>query len=1391
MASLLLMLRVLCFAAASELNLNEIALTLQESLTKATDTSSAVPGVASSEQLQRVTDLLLSLMPQSQSPSIEFDPPLLLDFGELAVAVPVSRQLNLVNRSSSVVQISSILLFDDKHFELDLAPKEIVLAPQESFDLKVAFFPNSIGLVVNLLLLNTNVGRIQYFIRAETTFNPYKLEPVTYDSLLLDSAFSHRLFIYNPHTEPIDIKSVATTNDHFRANFTDEDYSSWMVQPGRMQQIAILQLTTRVPGYYAGQIVIDTNFGKLVVSVNLQVLKSALRLEQASVKLGVLTHAAASFNFDLFVTNIGKKSVAVNEIKPVRSSATVKFKQTNQVVKSRHRTSLGTVTVTPIRSGVLTGSVLIYTNETAEPLEVRYRGEMDPDLLHYDKDMLSFYPGNENPRTVDFLNPKLSSLLIFNVSTTSPELVLSPSISHTIGPKDTGHLTVSYSGSFEVPKTLYIILHSSFEELLIPVTIHNDLLECNVNSVPCGKVLDLGSVIFEGTKVYASPIILELVNSSLLDKTVKRIDAPKGIKVKVGNKVAPLNLKIPSEGSVFIEVIYESNIQLTKRSPVLSIVTDRRTYTYDIVYTAIKGSLKFNPLAFMLKSPSLSHSLVLQVTNRFPVPVTIKTVDYDSKVIDVMLIKTVIKPNTTIDLAKVTFGFNELKFKKRLSSFGLLTFEDFSIYKELEANWAALSSKLFNIRFTTNQPFNLDVPATVSVMRTALTFAKRLDFGNIFVDSLNEKYLELKNNLDQPVAYKLYLGPDSIKIPNRAHNCKNGVAPGFDDDEFEVSPQMRTEACRNYLQEEVLTIKAMSSLKAPAPRREMSNWNLYGKVSALIGDLLYFSQPLVYYNFGESFFINGDEGIIDPKQSVIVGPLSFMPNQVGAHNSTLYVKNNHTFIEEVRLIGRAESSSLFISTPDSVSENSLVFAVSVKDVLGQLTTSFFKKNSKDLTFAFNIDLKNTGKLGITIKNILLNGHSCSAFGISLSNCFENTPLGVGQIITTKLLYTPDFQQQVTKITLLVVTDRGLTEARVEFKVDEAVLNEFNFKTYRRYRWSRLELMQTEVVVLFGLILGYGIFVYLLVEDYRLSSLLNEKKLKEANDFKETILAKEIQEANEADELIAKKLTEAIEYIEAKELADEFKKLRVLKVLNEANSLSIEVVEKALMADQKIASVEKTTTKVLESPIETALQIDKELVLGAERKRSEVDKAPKPAQVNRTPKVERPTTQIVHKKGTKHTPKKAVNTEETKSDSSTTDLTMKPNPIVEVQTLEFAELPAYEGGEFTDLQASIKPDNLEPVIEAPLIQPSVESVQVDVPVSPLSPGETVLQISDDSVRSDNYSKHSNASTCYKAGSQTPPSEEEISEDIFLDVYKFNVLFSGPLGAISSLAELRDN
>jgi hypothetical protein len=1092
MVSLLIIFNFLGFTAASELNLNELAFTLQESLLKASSADVSSTGPVSSEQLQRAIDLLMNLVPEAQSRVLEFNPPHLLDFGELAVAVPESRQVSLVSRSTAVIRISGFTLLDDQQFELSLPKAEIVLMPDQPLKFSVRFFPSSIGVAVNMLVLSTSIGRLQYFMRAEVTSSPYNLAPISYDSLLPDASFSHQLSIFNPHEDSLEIKSVATTHDYFKASFTDEDYSSWRILPDRRQQVAVLHLTTRVPGNYAGRVIIETNFGSFVVPVSLQILKTTLRLDQSYVNLGTLVAPKAPFIFDLLVTNLGKNSFTVLEIKPARSSSDkVKIRPTSRSVPSKQQTSLGSVSILSSQSGVVSGSVLIYTNETADPLEVKYRGEMDTELLTYNSTQLSFYPGNALPRQVELINPRSTLLIVLDVSTSSPELTVTSTIVPGLGPFSSTSLKVSYSGTLTSPRTLYIILQSSFNEIKIPVSIHNDKLECFVKDQPCSDTLDLGSIFFEVSRSYSMISVIELINSSPLAKKLIKIETPKGIRASIGGLKGPTNLKIESGESLLVEVAYEASAPLATRDPVITIKTERQHFSFKVAYTEVKGGFKVSPLSYTLRSPSQFQTLGLQVTNNYPVPVTIKNVNYDHKLLDVSLLKTVIKANSSIELAKVTFSINEAKLKRRIGMLTPLTYEDLSIHKDLELLWKDLSYKSFIINFTTDQSFSLVVPVTASALKAPLTNAKKLDFKTIFVDSLSEKFLELKNNLDVPVAYKVYIGPDYIKLPNKPNTCRGKVAPGYDDDEFEVvSPQKRTaETCSDPFHAEVQPVRTMSELQSPSPRAEMQRWDLFGKLSGLIGDLRYFSQPMVYYNTGDAFYLDcSREGIVPAKQSVLVGPLRFLPVNLGPHNATLYIKNNHTFIEEVQLSGTAESSSILVSGSGSSAGGALTFTVTLKQVFDQLTNVNLKASLSELVFSYDIELKNISKLPLVVKDILLNGHSCEAFGIKLLDCGEEFVLGVSRTFKTKLVFQPTFKQAMTRVSLLVVTDRGLTEVRLECIVVEEVLSEPYFKAHKWYSWTKTELLETELVVLLGLVVGSATLAYLVKEDRKLKQI---------------------------------------------------------------------------------------------------------------------------------------------------------------------------------------------------------------------------------------------------------------------------------------------------------------
>jgi hypothetical protein len=447
----------------------------------------------------------------------------------------------------------------------------------------------------------------------------------------------------------------------------------------------------------------------------------------------------------------------------------------------------------------------------------------------------------------------------------------------------------------------------------------------------------------------------------------------------------------------------------------------------------------------------------------------------------------------------------------------------------------------------------------------------------------------------------------------------------------------------------------MSALAAPNPRPENSKWGLFGKVARMVGDYMYLRQPTVTHNSRDAFYLGcSREGVIPARQSVIIGPLRFLPQSAGGYNATLYIKNNHTFIEEVKFIGRAEVSTVSVSTPDKPAADLLEFVVSSEDVISQLTTASSNNRTLDLAFTYDIVLTNTGKLPVNVKDILLNGHSCSAFGITISDCSEEITLGPGRSHLTQLTFKPNLQQETTQVTLLVVTDRGFTEAKAEFRVGMEVFEGSSHRTYRSHNWTKTELLVVEVVVLISLSVGYAVMLLLLIENLKFDMARSEAELK-------------------------KRLAE--NELRRKERADQLKKVQVQPVI--------------------ISEVVK--------PVEF-------------KKRA------------------------------------------------------KPRPKASKVSVSFVKEPARGADKPLDApacDATLLPSSATPKHFQTNSNQSTASVQVRRAAPK---------------RFDSESKDSDASTCYQAGFTTPPSEEETTEDVFVDTYKFKALFAGPSTDVISLAEL---
>lgn len=161
--------------------------------------------------------------------------------------------------------------------------------------------------------------------------------------------------------------------------------------------------------------------------------------------------------------------------------------------------------------------------------------------------------------------------------------------------------------------------------------------------------------------------------------------------------------------------------------------------------------------------------------------------------------------------------------------------------------------------------------------------------------------------------------------------------------------------------------------------------------------------------------------------------VTFQPTIEGNMTSLLVIRNNLTIVDLITLQGEGGRGSLKIGNAVPNSPGSmLTFEFNEKSLekkckMGRLDSSSSKTSGK-LSHAMNyfvikekFKATNVGRMGMQIRNFLIDGTSCDGFGFHIARC-EPIFLGPKQSFDIEIFYSPDFTQTTVVHELSIVVD---------------------------------------------------------------------------------------------------------------------------------------------------------------------------------------------------------------------------------------------------------------------------------------------------------------------------------------------------------------------------------
>ena len=153
--------------------------------------------------------------------------------------------------------------------------------------------------------------------------------------------------------------------------------------------------------------------------------------------------------------------------------------------------------------------------------------------------------------------------------------------------------------------------------------------------------------------------------------------------------------------------------------------------------------------------------------------------------------------------------------------------------------------------------------------------------------------------------------------------------------------------------------------------------------------------------------------------------LAFSPSSAGQHKAEVCVQTKTTEWECAELRGTGQVSCQF--------EGELRVDLSLKDFGEQLVAV---GNSQMLPPVFTLtkllQTRNVGLSAVSIVGMLLNGESCSLWGVVVEDCTEGLYVQPGEYLSVVLTYSYSWSDTAVNLTLVLQTDLGMSHLPVYF-----------------------------------------------------------------------------------------------------------------------------------------------------------------------------------------------------------------------------------------------------------------------------------------------------------------------------------------------------------------------
>ena len=398
-------------------------------------------------------------------------------------------------------------------------------------------------------------------------------------------------------------------------------------------------------------------------------------------------------------------------------------------------------------------------------------------------------------------------------------------------------------------------------------------------------------------------------------------------------------------------------------------------------YTFFTGNIYFPRKIIKMEGelPGIPETKEFALKSTFNATLRIKKLHSSDQRVEIHCNQKNISKNTTI---YITFDPNE-PFKE-INHLGRneaerradsdIKFNDIIFWKQKQNLWESVGSSDINALIVVDtdivQGINVTFKGMIKKLRTVAK--ERIDFGLVGNGTVGSKAIEVHNPSALPIQFDLFISSVPLKE----------IESHLSLDEY-YNEYKRTNVANNtkYIDWYLRQVDTSSSAIIEEQEEETSGLRVIG---SLLLKLLLFFNPFPPEELSsqrpeaavpQSFFLS--QGLhkriydLRPRSTITIPSIMFQPRGLGVHESYLLIKNNLTFLYQVKLSGRG-GSGILVAETEGVAHNKLIIRSNRRNLERVIEKEFV--------------LRNIGTLGMRVVGMGIGRMGCQGYGFTITNC---------------------------------------------------------------------------------------------------------------------------------------------------------------------------------------------------------------------------------------------------------------------------------------------------------------------------------------------------------------------------------------------------------------------